>query len=154
MSVFTATLSSWWLCSCERAAARLSPRTPHAVAELEERAVLLLCVLHEPICHALGSRGLARADVAVKDGERVLVGDEVDQGERAIVVLFVPRLELVLLEEQAHLRLNAQVPVLESEKRLLARRQGRFGKGNFEFKKLRVAHWMKSLRSMAQPLLM
>ena len=64
--------------------------------------------------------------------ERVLVGHQVDKRKCTVVVLLVPRFQLVLLKEQAHLRLNALIPLLKSEKALLACRQSTVGEGKFK----------------------
>ena len=62
----------------------------HSVAQLEQDRVLAARLGHQAIGHALGHRRLSGPDVAVKDDQRVLLGDEVAQRQAPAVVLAVP----------------------------------------------------------------
>jgi signal transduction histidine kinase len=75
----------------------------HPVAQFEQDRVFAACLGHQTTGHALGHRCLAGPDVAVKNDERVLLGDEVAQRQAPAVMLTVPGGQLANVEQQAEL---------------------------------------------------
>ena len=89
------------------------PRT--RLQSLNRIEVLASRLGHQPVGDAFRHRRLSGPDIAVKDHQRILLGDEIAYGELAAMVLAVPLARCADIQQQAKLVMNTGVTCIETK---------------------------------------
>jgi len=84
----------------------------------------------------------------MKDHQRILLGDEIAQGELAAMLLTIPVTQGADIEQQAKLVVDAGIAGIEPQQPLFPPGQDIAGQRDFAIEDARLAHAAQSLRCM------